>query len=67
MPATRPNETPALIAKTSVMLGIILIIAGFASGIFSPTGILCSGAGFLLVAAGLIAIKKPEYILLMGW
>lgn len=56
------------LAKGLFLSGGILLIAGLLSGVFTLQGFLVSGMGIIAMAASLILMKKPEYILLLiGW
>jgi hypothetical protein len=59
------NERTILAGKVLLAAGGILFIAGLLLGVLIPYGFIVCGAGFLILAVGLVTLKKPEYILLL--
>ncbi len=53
-------------AKAIFIAGAIVFVLGlFFSGIGNPSGILPCGAGVVVMAAGLMLMKRPEYLILL--
>ena len=59
------NERTILAGKVLLAAGGIVFIAGLLAGFLTPYGFIVCSAGFLILAAGLVTLKKPEYILLL--
>lgn len=59
------NERTILTGKVLLAAGGILFIAGLLSGMLTPYGFIVCSAGFLILAIGLVILKKPEYIMLL--
>jgi hypothetical protein len=53
-----------LVAKGRFLSGGILLPASLSLRVFTLQGFLVSGMGIIAMAASLILMKKPEYILL---
>jgi len=70
MGANNGRDIPksAGITRAILMIGLILLAAGFVLVTFSvPAGIVVAAAGFILTGSGFILQKKPEYLTLIGW
>ena len=61
------KEKSVLAAKAIFLAGGIVFVSGAALSIFanSPFGIPLCGIGAVLMAAGFILIRRPEYIFLL--
>jgi hypothetical protein len=63
------KEKSVLAAKAIFLAGAIVFVSGAALSIFanSPFGIPLCGVGVILMAAGLVLMKRPEYLVLLAW
>jgi hypothetical protein len=54
-------------AKAIFLAGAVVFVLGlFFSGIGNPSGILPCGAGVVVMAAGLVLMKRQEYLVLLA-
>jgi hypothetical protein len=63
--AKRGEKNLDLVAKGRFLSGGILLLASLSLGVFTLHGFLVSGMGIIAMAASLILMKKPGYILLL--
>ena len=63
--ARQGKEKPVLIAQGLIVLGGIMVIAGFVPGAVGPGGFLVSGLGLVIIALGFLVLKKPDYLILL--
>jgi len=64
-PARSGKEKTVLVAQGLIVLGGIMIIAGFLPGLVAPAGFRVSGLGLVIIAVGFILMKKPDYLIFL--